>query len=128
VTRYQGKYIGFLWVYHNSPRWSGTTTPPKLENVRGLQQKMDTQLTYSHDGKRFMRVADREVWLPTGAPGNWDEGMIEASTLIERGDELWIYYSGTGALHTYESLQTLGKLVGGRRRLGAVGAAQLTRV
>jgi hypothetical protein len=127
VTRYQGKYIGFLWVYHNSPRWSGTTTPPKLENVRGLQQKMDTQLTYSQDGKRFMRVADREVWLPTGAPGNWDEGMIEASTLIERGDELWIYYSGTGALHTYESLQTLGKLVGGRRRMGAVGLAKLRR-
>jgi hypothetical protein len=127
VVEYQGKYIGFLWVYHNSPRWAGAANPPKLENVRGLQQKMDTQLTYSHDGKHFLRIGDRAVWLPTGAPGTWDEGMVEASTAIERDREIWIYYSGTGARHTFESLQTLGKIVDGRRRMGAVGLAKLRR-
>src|SRR5262249_53018818 len=83
--------------------------------------------TFTRDGKRFARIADRAVWLPVGAPGSWDEGMVEASTMLERDGELWIYYSGTGALHTFESLQTLGKLIDGRRRMGAVGLAKLRR-
>jgi len=127
VVAYAGRYVGFLWVYHNSPRWAGAANPPRLANLRGLQQRMDTQLTYSHDGRRFLRVADRATWLPTGPPGAWDEGMVTASTLLERGDELWLYYSGIGALHTYESLQTLRQVVGGKRRMAAVGLAKLRR-
>jgi hypothetical protein len=127
VVRYAGAYVGFLWVYHNSPRWAGATDPPKLANLTGLQQRMDTQLTYSRDGRRFMRIGDRATWLPTGPAGAWDEGMVTASTALERGDEIWLYYSGIGALHTYESLQTLREIVGGRRRMAAVGLAKLRR-
>ena len=123
VVKYQGKYVGFLWVYHNSP--NPVLAPSiKGEYLRGEQQKMDTQLTFSEDGQHFMRVGDRSPFLPVGEERNWDRGMVMISDMIERGSELWFYYGGWGVRHNGED-KTLGTIVDGQRRMGAVGVATM---
>lgn len=124
AMKYLGKYIGFLSVYHNSPSPALVKTP-KLELLKGTQQAVDAQLTYSRDGKHFIRVGDRAAFLPLGAPGAWDDGCIYASGAIVHGNEMWIYYGGWGARHTGRSQELLGKIINGQRRMAAVGLARL---
>lgn len=123
VTKYEGKYIGFLWVYHNSPNLVLVKSPSPL-NENGSQQTLDTQLTYSEDGKHFIRVGDRQPFLPDGPAGSWDRGMVTVSDMLVHGNELWIYYGGWGSRHNDDG-KLLGKIVNGHRLMGAVGLAKL---
>ena len=123
VVKYQGKYIGFLWMYHNSPH-PALVRSPALDNEKGSQQTLDTQLTYSHDGKQFIRVGDRQPFLPIGSPGAWDQGWATVSDMIIRDQEIWLYYSGWGARHNNDQEQ-MGKIVNGRRIMAAIGLAKL---
>jgi hypothetical protein len=123
VVRYQGKYIGFLWMYHNSPN-PALVRSPTLEHVRGSQQALDTQLTYSSDGKNFIRVGDRQPFMPVGPSGSWDQGWATVSDMLVRDREIWLYYSGWGTRHNNDQ-EMLGKVVGGRRIMAAVGLAKL---
>jgi hypothetical protein len=123
VVRYQGKYIGFLWVYHNSPN-PVLVPSPKSEELRGNQQKLDTQLEFSEDGQHFIRIGDRTPFMPAGAENAWDRGMVTVSDMVEHGDELWFYYGGWGVRHNGED-KTLGTIVEGQRRMAAVGLARL---
>ncbi|PYV09208.1 MAG: hypothetical protein DMG07_23780, partial [Acidobacteria bacterium] len=123
VVKYQGSYIGFLWMYHNSPN-PALVRSPTLAHVKGSQQALDTQLTYSRDGKSFIRVGNREPFLPVGAPGTWDQGWATVSDMIVRDQEIWLYYSGWGTRHNNDQEQ-LGKVVGGLRLMAAIGLAKL---
>ena len=123
VTSYEGKYVGFLWIYHNSPN-PVLVKSPNLENEKGSQQTLDTQLTYSGDGKTFIRVGNRQPFLPVGPSGSWDRGMVVVSDMLVRDKELWIYYSGWGSRHN-DDQQFLGKMVNGQRVMAAVGLAKL---
>ena len=84
VLKYQGRYIGFLWIYHNSPNL-GLVSSLNMANLRATQQTLETQLTYSEDGKHFMRVGDRQLFLPVGSSKSWDRGMVTASDMVEHG-------------------------------------------
>ena len=107
VFRYEGHYIGLIWVFHTLP----------------LQK--DAQLAFSRDGVRWRRPACRPVFLPLGANGTWEDGMVNATTPFVHDDEIWIYYGGFNVLHNLTTQQTLGTVTGGRRREAAIGLAKL---
>lgn len=84
VDLYEGLYLGMLWVYRE-----------------GGDGRIDTQLGVSRDGLRWQRVADRQVFLPLGVPGSWEDGMARcAERIIQVGDDLYIYYSGVNGPHS----------------------------
>jgi hypothetical protein len=129
VVKYQGKYIGFLWVFHNSPN---PVFVPAPRNLHGNQQKMDTQLAFSEDGEHFIRVGDRGTFLPVGSDIRWDSGMVTVSDMIEHGDELWFYYGGWGVRHSGVDItnpenetQAFGTIVDGQRKIAAAGLARM---
>ncbi|UCH36222.1 MAG: hypothetical protein JSV65_07675 [Armatimonadota bacterium] len=84
IDVYEGLYVGMLWLYRE-----------------GGDGCIDTQLGVSRDGIRWERVADRQVFLPLGDPGSWDDGMARcAERIIRVGDQLYIYYSGVNGPHS----------------------------
>jgi len=84
IDLYEGLYVAMLWVYRE-----------------GGDGCIDTQLGVSRDGVHWERVADRQVFLPLGEPGSWEDGMARAAERIIRvGDQLHIYYSGVNGPHS----------------------------
>jgi hypothetical protein len=59
---------------------------------------MDVQLSYSLDNRCWKRV--HKPWLKVGDAGSWDQVMVEITNdPLEMGDELWLYYGGSGFGH-----------------------------
>ena len=56
------------------------------------------RLAFSRDGFHFKRVAD-DWLLAAGAPGEFDNGSIDAPFILPFGDELRFYYSAGGEKH-----------------------------
>jgi hypothetical protein len=85
---------------------------------------VDARLAVSRDGLHWVRVKNEVPFLPTGAPGSWDGGMVFPSNypLIERNDT-WIYYSGTEA--NFASGEGHGGAGRGRVRLDGFGKMRL---
>lgn len=76
----------------------GDTRVGLLDVLHSVPDVMDIQLTYSLDGRCWKRV--RKPWLTTGPAGSWDQIMVEtANHPLEVGDELWMYYGGSGWGH-----------------------------
>lgn len=88
VTQYESVYVGLL----NSYKKPGNET-------------IDIQLTVSHDNRRWSRVADQATFLPLGADGEWDDGMIFVSPLILHNDRILILYSGWDGHHEADERQ-----------------------
>ena len=54
----------------------------------------DARLAVNRDGTgKFQRVRPYEPIIRRGEKGTWDSGFIVASQPIERGDEIYLYYS-----------------------------------
>jgi len=82
VYTYEGVYVGAVSAYH----------------VR--KQTMDVQLVFSRDGKDWVRVGNREPFIPLGPEGTFDSHMITTfSHLVKVDDELWMYYVGSDTPH-----------------------------
>ncbi len=105
--QYEGHYVGILWVFHT------------------LSLLLDNHLAFSRDGVEWHRPQRRNVFLPLGAPGTWEDGMSYATTPIIYNDEIYIYYGGFNVIHNLDTQETLGSVAGGRRREGAIGLARL---
>ena len=120
VMRYEDYWIGFMQVYHtmnegwydyheiepDQPRWMNT---------------FSLQLTYSRDGRNWMRCGERQTFMPPADPGG---DVFDASLLIGvhqpfvRDDRIWMFYQGCPDRHTH--------LEHARKGLGrATGLAQL---
>lgn len=68
---------------------------------QGGDGKIDTQLATSRDGIRWTRVANRATWLELRDEDGWKGGMVRSvERIIQRGDELYIYYCGVHGAHT----------------------------
>ena len=68
--------------------------PQRPEDDRGATE---VQLTASCDGRHWLRVGEREVFLPLGEPDAWDADYPEPVTPpLLVGDQLWIYYRSGG--------------------------------
>lgn len=110
-------YVGLLSVYHNYTRrrgaWGEATCdcPPELAH---LDQHMDVRLAFSRDLQVWQQAGGRAPFVPLGAPGAWDSGVIYGSTLLDQGDETWLYYAGTPMRHLGDDLQQAGTVVNGQ--------------
>ena len=86
VFHYEGIYIGMPAVFHHTGRLSG--------NSEGFHL---IQLAASRDLRNWTRLGDRQPFIgpsPT-KPGTFDwTQLLPPSAPVERGDELWFYYSG----------------------------------
>jgi len=83
----QDVYLMFPSVFYH---WSDDQSPAT----------MDVQLLTSRDGVEWRRVGDRRPFLRRGFDHSASGGMIFANPwLIPAGDELWLYYMGTGRFH-----------------------------
>jgi len=102
VMAYEDLYVGLLWIYHNDPHWPWPKGTEITDGqLHGNQQALDAQLVVSHDGVKWKRAADRQVFLALGPAGSWDDGMLFPTTPLVVGDEIWIYYGGSNMRHTF---------------------------
>ena len=84
VFKYEGLYIGQLWMYYARPE----ETPIRFAST------VDVQLAVSRDGIAWERAGGRKPFIPNGPPGSIDAGEIYTATgPVVLGDELWFYYS-----------------------------------
>ena len=89
--RYGGLYWGMLQQFDENP------------------QTLQIELVFSRDGIHWQRLPHRPLWLPVGAPGSWDSGMvITGDRLIERDDEWWLYYSAWNGYHDDDEVRQSG--------------------
>ena len=76
----------------------GDTRVGFLNMLHSVPDVMNVQLAYSLDGRSWKRV--HKPWLTVGPEGSWDQVMVELTNdPIEMGDEIWLYYGGSGWGH-----------------------------
>jgi hypothetical protein len=90
VFKYEGMYLGQLWMYH---------APPEEPQIR-FAAKIDVQLASSRDGINWDRAGNRKPFIPNGPPGTIDAGEIwTAREPVIIGNEIWFYYSAGASEH-----------------------------
>ena len=91
VTRYQGLYLGLLWIFPATPSsadWSVDAPVTWLE------------LVVSRDGEQFTRAAPGEAFPPLGPPGSFDRRQMRpASSMVDMNDRLLLFYSASRDPH-----------------------------
>ena len=116
VFPYESGYVGLLIVYHEY------TGDPDF--MSGFNYTLDTQLTFSRDGKKWTRVCDRQIFLK-GGTGSWDGKRVYPECTVLREDEVWIYYRGSSVPHRNLN-ELVGKPFRGQTLMGdALGLARL---
>src|SRR5581483_11437563 len=111
VQRFYGQYVGLPHVFVPSPDAFGPFWP---------------ELATSRDGIRWSRVGHQPL-IEAGEPGSFDCGMRRcARGIIERGDELWLYYGGWREDHgTSRQHRHMTTPCAAQRRAAAIGLAKL---
>ncbi len=86
---YETMYLGFLWVF-------------RATDITGYNDgTIFVELVTSRDGIHWQREqGDRPPFLPLGAPGAWDDGMVFTTQqpLVE-GGTIRLYYGGIDGTH-----------------------------
>jgi len=101
---YQSLYLAYLEVFHTR------------------EQRIDTQLCASRDGRTWQRVCNRELFMRNGEHGNFDAYWIVPTfnPPILRNGKLLIHYNGRPDPHARPGHTTLPPGMG-----GAFGLAEL---
>ncbi len=101
VFPYQGLYIGLPWIYNARYFKYGAYTVQRLyEAQEDSPRTVDVQLAWSWDLINWTRPPDRQPFIPRGAAGEFDGGMIyTARAPVQRGDHLFFYYGGFDGPH-----------------------------
>jgi len=120
VMFYEGYRIGFMQIYHNLHEgWYAYHEIP--DDAPRWTETFSLQLTYSRDGRNWLRCGGRQEFLSPSEPGGnlFDASMVSAvNRPFVHKDKIWIYYRGSPDRHTYPEHQ--------RKGLGrATGLAQL---
>ena len=106
VFVYEGVYLGLLREYHSK-----------------TDHTIDIQLTVSHDGKKWTRVADQATFLPLGPEGAWDDGMLFSTAPVVRGDVLEFFYGAWDGDHESDTRRSgIGLAILPRERFVAISA------
>ena len=85
---YEGLYIGMPAMYH------ATGPVPNYPNTDGFHL---VQLVSSRDLKTWKRIGDRGTFIGPSRLGSGAYDLVQIlppSAPVERGDELWFYYTG----------------------------------
>ncbi|HUQ93638.1 MAG TPA: hypothetical protein VM120_18295 [Bryobacteraceae bacterium] len=91
VFPYEGVYMALIPVFYH---WSGS-------GIHTFPSTADLQFAVSRDGRHFSRPLPRAPFLRTGPDGSFDsKWLYPLLRPVRRGDELWIYYSGTNHDHS----------------------------
>jgi len=108
--------IGLLWVYQNHPEHS----------------VMTNELVYSRHGIDYARVMPRHQFLPLGQDGETDSRRAWPTRLLERDDEILIYYNASNVEHgsdrvdeTTAGWMQRGRVAEGEEPVHAIGLARL---
>jgi len=100
-------YVCFLHIFHTGAAESNDRAPRQ-------HGSRDVQLATSRDGIHWERTCDRQVFLPNGPKGAFDQSMVMfVGPPVEFEDQLLLYYSATKGLH------------GSTHRTRAIGLATL---
>jgi len=90
-----------LAAFRVGPHWVGLAQMYFRGDQGERARTLDIQLAHTRDGLNWQRLNDRRPILPLGGPGEWDRfNQSLASTPVEVGDELWIYYGGRMRRHS----------------------------
>jgi hypothetical protein len=91
VSLYEGLYVGMPWVL--AQRLADTRS-------EGADGRVHVQLASSRDGIRWQRAGGRNPFIPNGAVGEWDNGIIYTATKpVVFEDRILIYYFGSSWPH-----------------------------
>jgi hypothetical protein len=101
VFPYQGLYVGLPWMYCARYFKFGEYSVKKLHEAQeDSPRTMEVQMAWSWDLINWTRPPERRQFIPRGAKGRWDGGMIvTARAPIPVGDKLHFYYGGCDGLH-----------------------------
>ncbi|MCK4785704.1 MAG: hypothetical protein KAV87_18255 [Desulfobacteraceae bacterium] len=105
---YDGTLLGMLWVSRNLPGFSreewqeivdrnirqGFLGPPIAMNAARCRI-VHTELVVSVDNVEWKRI-NRELLIPFGPEGSWDECVVIAARPIVVNDRIYLYYAGIG--------------------------------
>lgn len=101
VFRYADIYLGLASLYHDGDKLSGD------------YDTVDLSLLYSNDLTRFDWIEPEGILLERGKgkypDGAWDSGCVYASSPVEIGNKIWIYYMGGNGPHTNFRETALGR-------------------
>jgi hypothetical protein len=89
-----GQFVGLLSIFHihDFLRMRDDDGKPLLME----EGTCDTQLVVSRDGMHWDRVADRQLIIPLGLPGEWDsQWIVTASQIVFDHDQMLFYYAAT---------------------------------
>ncbi len=108
VFAYQGLYVGQPWIYRARYFKSGDYSVKKLHEAQADSLRtMEVQLAWSWDLMNWTRPPARDQFIPLGAPGEWDDGMIfTAGAPVVMGDKLHFYYGGCDGFHDDKRVKT----------------------
>ena len=72
---------------------------------------LDIRLAVSRDGPHWTWPEQNGAFIPLGESGDFDsKALYMGQGLIEAGDEMWLYYSGSPLRHNEGSWRPLTKL------------------
>lgn len=114
-------YFGLLHVLHLDAVEKDFRQP----DPEGWEQTVDVQLVFSWDGINFMRMGNRQPFLPLGLYESWDDMQIWTGMPILVKEEIRIYYSGVNVRHQFPELNLSGQRKDGRWRGGQIGLTTL---
>jgi len=85
------QHMGFVY----ESMWLGMVRP--MHMVQTNYKQVDVQLTYSRDGRHWLRPGQRQPFIPLGDPNSWEPDYTDPSTNgpLLVNDELWFYYRGS---------------------------------
>lgn len=108
VFPYQGMYIGQPWIYRARYFKYGDYSVRKLHEAQADSiRTMEAQIAWSWDMINWTRPPARPEFIPLGAPGEWDDGMIfTADAPVVVGDKLHFYYGGCDGFHDDKRVKT----------------------
>jgi len=99
------------------------------QNPNGIAS---TRIGFSHDALHWRRPKGRPSWLEVGQPGDFDAGFIvTASTFVEHGDHLLLYYGGSRYDHGWcinsDFAFRTDISLSAQRNTGEIGLARIER-
>lgn len=114
--------VGLLWVFYVSDEGLGLST-------MGYHGVIEPQVCISYDGLLWERAPGRPTFIERGERGAFDGGIVGPGSVVEVGDELYVYYTATRGEHGWAPYGDLhsGWLEADRRDSPCIGLAKLKR-